>query len=593
MGTPNHPPGQETAVPLPRFAFLSKVWPSLCAIASGVALSFCYPRWNHGGLVWLALAPLLVALWFSRPQSITLRGPAKRLRSSGAWRGFRLGWISGFSFFCLNLSWLLQLEKITGSVVPGLLGVVSLSAYLGIFFGLWGAFAATVGRIRQDRLFAGPKPATSPFETLFASSGESLRAASLCAAAWCGQEWLRGWLFTGFGWNGLGVALHENLILIQICDIVGVTGLSFLIVFCLCIAVATIRRLMLEVGTGRPRPHLDFAAAISLLIAVFFYGLDRRPTLGSPRPDSADTTDLRVLLVQPFTPQLHKFDPDSHADDIYQTLAAYSIPAPQYDLVVWPESALPYVYFTRQNQDNLDPILAGGDFSLLLGTNHIDLESESFFNSAVLVRGDLLNSPQFYHKIHLVPFGEYIPLRPVFGWVKRWLPGSDFSRGTSSDPLVLDSPKVNLSPLICFEDTIGRVARHAVRSGSPQLLVNITNDGWFGISAEPEQHLANAVFRCVELRRPMVRAANTGVTCAIDASGSFLDPADPTLARRRIFADPDSGSTFISGTFAAQITLENDPPITFYAKYGDAFSISLGLIALAATALAFFRRRSG
>ena len=161
-----------------------------------------------------------------------------------------------------------------------------------------------------------------------------------------------------------------------------------------------------------------------------------------------------------------------------------------------------------------------------------------------------------------MPFGEYLPLRPVLGPLLEGVLPSDFDHGDQTEPLKLARPDVQIIPLICFEDTLGRVARQFV-SEAPQLIVNITNDGWFLHSAETEQHTANAIFRAIELRRPMVRACNTGVTCVIDDKGRI------TSALR----DPETGSTFIEGVLPATIPVAKHPPLTLYARWGDWFAM--------------------
>ena len=212
-------------------------------------------------------------------------------------------------------------------------------------------------------------------------------------------------------------------------------------------------------------------------------------------------------------------------------------------------------------------------------------EGKPNYTGAALMRGSVAHH-QLYRKIHLVPFGEFLPLRSVplmqkiLGGV---LPG-DFTSGSSTEPLILEKPAgVQIIPLICFEDTFGRLARKFVRD-APQLLVNCTNDGWFLHSAENEQHLASARFRCIELRRPMARAANTGVTCIIGADGR-IRPEDR-------LADARTGSVFVEGALSREIMLEKHPPRTFYARHGDAFSVVLLAAAGFAGATALWRRRA-
>ena len=218
----------------------------------------------------------------------------------------------------------------------------------------------------------------------------------------------------------------------------------------------------------------------------------------------------------------------------------------------------------------------------MLGTNDVDPENGTAYNAAALMAGSF-DSPelQLYHKMHLVPFGEFVPFRKELpfldAWLKHLVPG-DFDRGESAEPLPFPGKPMQVLPLICFEDTVGRHARKFIRPGS-QFLVNVTNDGWFRQSPAAEQHVANARFRCVELRRPMVRACNTGVTCLIDDRGRV------TAA----LSDPDSGF-FVKGALASTLRVPTAPPMTFYARFGDLFTFIVAACAL--VLLVLYRRSS-
>ena len=560
-----------------------RLWPWAMAALSGVLLALCYPGWNASELIWVWQMPLLAALWFSEP-------------GKSRWRhGLALGYVAGFAFFFLNLHWLFELRKVGGTVWAGIGAWVALPAYLGVYFALWGAFAATVGRWKPFDPAVDAK--TSPGD-LFGPSMKVIGAAALNAAAWCGLEWLRGVVFTGFSWNGLGVALHENLLMIQAADLVGVKGLSFVLVFWNVAALATLARIGRELGERRRvRPHLDFAAAVALIIGLFLYGLTR---LGQLR-DKGETVSLRALLVQLNTPIDEKWDEKylNKVLDDYRELTRAYVESSHFDLVLWPETALPGRLTYPWVQEYLnEEILRGGDFHLLMGLEEEEFNNAIIYNSIALMRGST-RSAETHRKLHLVPFGEYLPMRdsfPVFAWIAGGMVPRDFTAGTSYEPLKMEKPELEIIPLVCFEDTIGRLARRFVRPESgAQLLVNVTNDGWFYESVQPLQHLANAKFRCVELRRPMARAANTGVSCFIDAFGSLEDPdaAPGTPARERLRRVQDyvTGNTFVSGTLPATLKIAKHPPRTVYARHGDAFSVGAGVLALLAAAAHGWRSR--
>lgn len=538
------------------------------AIVSGVVLTFAYPRWNIEIAVWVWLLPLLGALW--------LRGPGGRRP-----RAFLLGYLAGLTFFIPNLSWVRHSSRVLppayatddswagwSQELMGFGAVIGLAGYCALYFGLWSWFAARIARPRD------------------ASPWRSLASAALCAAAWPACEWLRGIVFTGFGWNGLGVPLHRNLPLIQMADSIGVSGLSFLPVFVSVTVFHLAARLVRAYRDG-VRARLvgwDAAAAVILVAAVLIHGhsriLDQDRIAAAP----GGTIPLDVALVQRNVPQAEKFSWDFNAEAAghqYQrsaeltALHAEARPgAHPVDLVIWPESAVPAPLFAAPDHEPyFNSILALGDFSLLTGTE-VQMPEGGWFNSAVLMRGSF-DGLQFYHKAHLVPFGEFLPFRRIFPFslLAGVLPGN-FAAGTSFEPLKLEAPAVQLIPLICFEDTVGRVARRFVRP-APQLIVNLTNDGWFLQSAETEIHAANAVFRTVELRRPMVRACNTGVTCVIEPTGRMVSRLE----------DPENGSTFIEGVLRATARVPANPPLTVYARFGDWFSVLCLAICLTATAM--------
>ena len=281
------------------------------------------------------------------------------------------------------------------------------------------------------------------------------------------------------------------------------------------------------------------------------------------------------------------------------------------DLVIWPETALPGEFDHPMVQDFYQQVLeeGGGDWWLLTGQEHIERqqvggpdadgnagEKTDLFNSLTALRGSPKNF-ETRSKIHLVPFGEYLPFRdsfPPMEWIAGGFVPSDFTHGTVYEPITLTDPDIEIIPQICFEDTVGRIGRKFIDTDQsttgPQLLVTVTNNGWFWDSANIPQHLANARFRAVELRRPMARSANTGISCFINEFGGFTDlnaPAD----YERVIRDEESGTPHIRGTLPATLTLQKNPPVTLYARYGDAFSVILGIIALLTTGVTIARSR--
>ena len=529
---------------LRRFANL---WPWLAAALSGLLGTFCFAPFEQNWLVWIALTPLIAAVWFSGKNS-------KR-----RWlRNLLLGYVAGIFFFTGAFSWLGSLGVLYQSIFLHGLSFL-LSIYLGLHFAFWAWFIGLLA----------PKN--------FTASWRNLLIAFLAAAAWATHEWVRGWLFSGFGWNGLGVALHRTWPLIQISEFTGVTGISFALVFVNIIAVTTPLRLFAEARTHRMRPHFDLTLTMIGMIGLFAFGLRVAQNPGPTKP-------LRVAAVQANVPQLEKFDPQFTRDifDKFTRLSEIALRAnPPPDLLVWPESSMPDPVRDENGVSHqfIRRFSSATKSDLLLGS--LEFENERDYNTAQLISngGERM---QVYRKIHLVPFGEYIPLRhsfPLFAAVANtWVPG-DFTAGTDYTVFELTNDAARVAPLICFEDTVADLARRFIVNGA-NLFVDVTNDGWFLRSSGSRQHMANAIFRCVENRRPMVRAANTGVTCFINEFGRVT----------QILQD-DTGSTFTEGTLTGELNIPQTTQTTFYTRHGEWFPEGCAVVTALAIVVAFFARR--
>ncbi len=484
---------------------LLQFWPWLAAILSGVLCALCFPPFNQNWLCWIALTPLIAAVWFSG------RNSARR------WlRNLLLGYVAGIVFFTGTFSWLGSLGSLFDSFwLKGL--PLLLSLYLGLHLAFWSWFIGLIA------------------PTDFLSSQRNLQTAFCGASAWVAHEWIRGWLFGGFGWNGLGVALHANWPLIQIAEFTGVTGLSFAIAFVNVIAVTAPIRFFVEAQTRRMRLHFDLTLTMVGIVGLFTFGIQsvRNPPVTNP---------LRVAAVQANIPQREKFDP-KYFDVVKQKLDYLGSLAHQAnftpELIVYPESSIPGIF------ESYDTVQLLGAMAEDPGVDII--------------------------AVHLVPFGEYIPLRhsfPLFAAVaSKWVPG-DFEAGQDYTVFRLTNQDVHVAPLVCFEDTIGELTRKFVLGGA-SLLVDVTNDGWFLHSAGSQQHLANAIFRCVETRRPMIRAANTGVTCFVNDFGRVTQ-----------LLQDETGSTFPEGVLTGEIDVPTRPELTFYTRHGELFAKVCTCVAL-------------
>jgi apolipoprotein N-acyltransferase len=502
-----------------------RFWPWPAAISSGLLCTGCFAPFNQTWLCWIALTPLIAAIWFSGKNS------------TRRWlRNLLLGYVAGIVFFTGTFSWLGSLGSLFDNF--GLKGLpLLLSLYLGLHFAFWGWFIGLIA------------------PTDFLSSRRNSQAAFFGASAWVVHEWIRGWLFGGFGWNGLGVALHANWPLIQIAQFTGVTGLSFAIAFVNVIAVTAPLRFSVEARTHRMRPHFDLTLTMVGIVGLFTFGIQnvRNPPVTNP---------LRVAAVQANIPQREKFDPKyfdavKHKLDYLSSLAHQANFTPE--LIVYPESSIPGRFENYDTVQLLGAMAEDPGVDIVAGI--IDQKDDHVYNAAVFVSRN--GEMQIYHKLHLVPFGEYIPLRhsfPIFAAVAdKWVPG-DFDVGEDYTVFRLTNGEVQVAALICFEDTIDELTRQFVLKGA-NLLANVTNDGWFLHSAGSQQHLANAIFRCVETRRPMVRAANTGVTCFVNEFGRVTQ-----------LLQDETGSTFTEGVLTGEINVPTGHELTFYTRHGELFA---------------------
>jgi apolipoprotein N-acyltransferase len=548
----------------------SRVWPWLAAICSGLLYAGCFAPFNLTWLCWVALTPLIAAIWFSGQES------------RHTWlRNLGLGYVAGLAFFWTVLSWLTTVT---------VLGWFVLEFYMAIYVALWAWFCGFLrpreiktqpGETKWDQMLAQARSTAAPPRSAWTKSTNNLLLAFILAAGWTTLEWLRGWVFSGWGWNGLGVALHANWPLIQIAEFTGVAGLSFMVAFANVIAVTTVRRFILEARTRVTRPHFDLTLTMAAIVGVLTFGLRAAQVSSLKKP-------LRVAAVQSNVPQHQKFDPQFTRKifDQFRRLSEIALRSnPPPDLLIWPESSMPGpVLAEQESYEFVMELAASAESDLLLGT--IDEENRDVYNAALLI-SDGGERVQVYRKVHLVPFGEYVPGRhrvPLLARIVGDQVLGDFTAGKEYTVFTLTNSDVQVAPLICFEDTIGELTRRFVlpteTNPGANLLVDITNDGWFLHSAGSHQHLANAIFRCVETRRPMVRAANTGITCFVNEFGRVT----------QVLRD-ETGSTFTEGVLTGEIKVPTEHELTFYTRHGELFAKFCAVITLLGILAASVLRR--
>jgi apolipoprotein N-acyltransferase len=561
----------------------------LAAVVSGFGMAALFPPFGLSQLIWIILLPLLFALWSL--------GEGKRKR-----KAFGLGFLTGLAFFLPNLAWLRSVSDA---------GWAALSVYLALYPAVWALFAATWGnpwRGEEKGLFHVPRHALA------------------CALVWTGLEWLRGWMFTGFGWNTLGTAFHQSLVFAQGADLLGAIGLSILPIFVQATLLQVFVRRVSQFHSGGMRRRIALGSVVLTMVGAYGYGMWRM--ISALKTDSIRLNALLVQLNIPQEAARQLWDAtDIHLGYEDETLKALGVTEgesthslgpqeslpPKPDWVLWPETALTGRILRTDNgdwataQENWNTLerirQGGGDFTLMLGLNEMEAEREGddymmkrdarVWNSLAVMPPD--GTLQTFRKHHLVIFGEYIPLVEQLPFLAKIYEqqsgakyGGAFSIGESLDPLpvAIRDEKVGVIPSVCFEDTVPRLLRKFVRSG-PQIIVNVTNDGWFKESPGAAQHFANARFRAIELRRPMIRCANTGVSAAITSTGSTVHPDGGRLQELR----DENGSHFTRGSLLAELDIPKDPPTTLFAIIGDWGVIGLAVAGVLLGAIPALRER--
>ena len=482
----------------------------LLAVLSGLLLTASFPPGYLSGVAWLAFIPLF-----------------KSLEGLSGKQAFTAGFSFGLAHNLTLVYWVVFVMAHYGNLpITASLGIlVLLAMYLALYPGLFCLLLPS----RGSRFF-------------------SFKVAGL----WVVLEFVRANVLTGFPWCLAGYSQYRNLPVIQIADLAGVYGISFLII----LANAVLYRLLFK----RPLRAVRLELAVTLLLAALTlaYGYHRL----SETPDQVGS--LKVTIVQGNIDQSIKWKPSYQAEtiEIYRSLTLSSKRFGP-DLVIWPETAAP-IFF----QDGGDPALkiletirqSGAYFIFGSPAYGRDGDFVHYYNRAYLVSplGEVIDA---YDKVHLVPFGEYVPLKRFLPFVRRLVVSAgDFKPGEKISPLPL--PEAGAGILICYESIFPELARTMTRNGAA-LLVNLTNDAWFGMTSAPYQHFSMAVFRAVENRRPLVRAANTGFSAFINARGEISQTTE----------------LFSEAVLSQEPALQR-PRLTVYARYGDFFPLCLSALAL-------------
>jgi apolipoprotein N-acyltransferase len=552
----------------------------ICSGLSGLLLWASFPPLDWGPLGWIALVPLLMLI---RPA----HRPCATLVAT-----FVCGFLSQLS----SLQWLRYAD-------PAMyFAWLAVAVYMALYFPVFVLLCrAAVHRFRVPFTLAAP-------------------------TIWVGLEFLRAHLMTGFSWYYLGHTQYRFIELIQLSDLVGAYGVSFIVVLSAAALAGILpESLMARLGIiprrdpglveGQPRSinrrgALAVGISLSLVAAALVYGYVRRS-------QAVFTKGPRIALIQGnFTSEV-KHD-QSEALSIFNKHYLMTGAAVKYqpDVIVWPETMYrnPLLLKSPNVSDNdllrLFPAIpaavwkssqvpealrdlsrqAGADLIIGIDTLVAEPGSVKHFNSAVFVKPEA-GVVSRYDKMHRVVFGEYIPLKEAFPFLRSFVPyGGNFGIEAGHEPKVFKCKDWRLVPLICYEDTVPHLVRGMVdklnNSGSPKpvdCLVNLTNDGWFHGSSGLDQHLITSLFRCVECRKPLVRAVNTGISAVIDGDGMVVQPEvylDVDHKGRTTMRDPKTGRWYrqLNAVLVDSVPLDNRTSL--YVRYGDWFAGTCGFAAL-------------
>lgn len=512
----------------------NKNW--LLAILSGFLLTLAFPKAGFWPVGWFALVPLLAAV-----------------KGLSFGKAFRTGFLAGLAHYLTLLYWLVYTMQTYGGL-PGYLAVpvlFLLSAYMALYVGLFSAFISHLK--------------TSEYKTYLLA----------IPVLWVFLEYLRGFLFTGFPWSFLGYSQFKQLNIIQVSDIFGVYAISFLLVLSSGVIFLTIDNAFSRKLDNQTYRHTNSIKGVIILIflltATLSYGKWR---ISSIEERISSGPFLQIAVVQGNIDQAIKWDPSFQVETTEKYIRL-SLSAQKHkpDLVVWPETATPFYFLsdTVLSQKVIKTVFEmGTDFligspSFKIGENTIE-----YYNSAYLIDAGskVINR---YDKVHLVPFGEYVPF-------KKWLPFlgkmveqvGDFKPGTAGNTLSWNERTLGIQ--ICFEIIYPGLSRAMVQNGA-DFLINITNDAWFEKTSAPYQHFSMTIFRAIENRRSLVRAANTGIS-------GFVDPVGNIMGQTELFHDT---------VLSRDIPIYNE--LSIYTRFGDFFAVICSLISVFLIGLSFTKSK--
>jgi apolipoprotein N-acyltransferase len=523
------------------FGIHKSAW--LLVFVSALLQIVVFPLPNLYLLSWVAVTPLLIALSRARqPNTLQLTEGIKLLPAS-PWQGFIMGYCCGVVWYAGSCYWIYSTMRQYGGVnAPAAIGILFLFClYLGLYHGAFGLLMSLLG---ERKLFTP-------------------RALLLSPVVWVAVELARTRI-TGFPWDLLGIAQVDNIPLARFATVTGVYGLSLEIMIVNAAFAASFLLHRDKANRGKRKTLLLASAGAALILQA-----------GRLAPAAAFPADRAATLVQANVPVVEGADWtkeyfDTTLKDLL-TLSANTVPSSSTPhLIVWPENPAPFYTNDPAFRDPLGKLARENNSWILAGTigmrnaNPLTSRPTQLFNSAALFNpaGELVRR---YDKIHLVPFGEYVPFKTIFSFAGGLTKEvGDFSQGKTRDPL--DAGGSKLGVFICYESIFPNEIRQLAANGA-EVFVNISNDGWYGDSGAYAQHLKQARMRAIENQRWLLRDTNTGVTASIDPYGRVV----ASIPRK------------VRAALQAPYALENET--TFYTRHGDWFAYLCAIISAVALLL--------
>jgi apolipoprotein N-acyltransferase len=492
---------------------MKKLMEYLPAVLSGILILLAFPVFDLYLLAWVAFIPFLLSLWKKTP------GEA-----------FQAGFIFGIVYFFGTLYWIYHSINYYGglSFVSSISVVLLLCCYLSIYPAVFAYFFSSfIKKTKMPALLIGP-------------------------VLWVVLEFIRSYAFTGFPWSSIGYSQYKFLPVIQISDITGVYGISFLVLAFNCAIVD----LVLFKSRESKMPLFPLSYTV-IGFVMFFFALASSIGYGSWRLGQERSGHMvKASVVQGNIEQDKKWEP-AFQKYVMETYTGLTLEAAKNspDLIIWPETAIPFFFGDdRENTDQLVQFQKTLNTYLLFGSVLTKKKSpdQMFLTNSVLLLDKEGKITYQYDKIHLVPFGEYVPLRSLLFFIDKlvvgigdYLPGKQYVKA--------ETEFGSFGAMVCYEIIFpGLVRKFYVKNGD--FIVTVTNDAWFGKTAGPYQHFSMAVFRAIENRKPVMRSANTGISGFIDSNGRIT--AKTELFKRQV----------LSGE------IKTDNTLSFYSRYGDLFA---------------------